>query len=90
MTESTTTLQSVQQLMARELALDIAALDPARPLEELGVDSLSVIECLFQLEDEFDIKISNEGVSIKTVQDIVDVVDRLVSQRASEPAGTGS
>ena len=62
-----------------------AELQPERSLETLGLDSLSVIEFMFVLEDEFKIKLSDERVEIKTVQDIVTLVDRLVAdQHAAE------
>jgi acyl carrier protein len=77
------TLASVQKLIAAELDLVVSDLDPARSLEELGVDSLGVIEVMFKLEDEFNIKMPDERVPIKTVQDIADLVDRLVSERDS-------
>ncbi len=63
-----------------------ADLQPESSLETLGLDSLSVIEFMFVLEDEFKIKLSDERVEIKTVQDIVTLVDRLVAdQHAAEP-----
>lgn len=78
------TLQTVQQLLARELDLDPAALDPARPLEELGIDSLTVMECLFKIEDEFKISISNSSAAVRTLQDIADMVDQLIAAKATE------
>jgi acyl carrier protein len=77
------TLAAVQKVIAAELDLEASDLDPARSLEELGVDSLGVIEVMFKLEDEFNIKMPDERVPIKTVQDIADLVDRLVSERDS-------
>jgi acyl carrier protein len=76
-------LNAVQTIIAAELDLAVSDLDPARSLEELGVDSLGVIEVMFKLEDEFNVKMPDERVPIKTVQDIADLVDRLVSERDS-------
>jgi acyl carrier protein len=78
-----TTLATIQKLIAEELDLAVGDLDPARPLEELGIDSLSVIEVMFKLEESFDIKMPDERVPIRTVQDIADIVDRLLRERAS-------
>jgi acyl carrier protein len=78
-----TTLATVQKLIAEELDLAVDDLDPARPLEELGIDSLSVIEVMFKLEENFDIKMPDERVPIRTVQDIANIVDRLLRERAS-------
>jgi acyl carrier protein len=81
-----TTLATVQKLIAEELDLPVGDLDPARPLEELGIDSLSVIEVMFKLEESFDIKMPDERVPIRTVQDIADIVDRLVRERGGNGA----
>ena len=81
-----TTLHTIQQLLASELSLDIASLDPARPLEELGIDSLAVIECMFKLEDQFGISVANHDANAKTLQDIADLVDRLVAEKKLVPA----
>ena len=49
--------------------------------EELGVDSLGIIEVMFKLEESFDIRMGDERVPIKTVQDIADNVDKLIRER---------
>jgi acyl carrier protein len=81
------TLQTIQQVLAGELSLEAGSLDPARPLDELGIDSLTVIECLFKLEDKFGISIGNRDAGARTLQDIADLVDRLVAEKNKlEPA----
>lgn len=77
-----TTLQTVQRIIAAELDVDPAELDPARPLQELGVDSLTVMECLFKIEDEFKISVDSSGLAVRTLQDIADLVDSLVLAKA--------
>ena len=79
-----TTLQTVHKIIAAELDVDPAELDPARPLQELGVDSLTIMECLFKIEDEFKISVDSTGLSVSTMQDIADLVDALVQAKASE------
>jgi acyl carrier protein len=76
-----TTLESVQRLMAEKLELQAAQLQPESELEALGLDSLSIIEFMFTVEDEFKIKLPDERVEIKKVQDIVAVIDRLVAEQ---------
>ena len=78
-----TTLQTVQKLIASELDLDPAELDPNRPLQELGIDSLTVMECLFKIEDEFKITVNgSNNLAVSTLQDIADMVDALVVAKA--------
>lgn len=47
---------------------------------ELEIDSLSANEILFEVEDEFDIDIPNEGIrNIRGVRDVVRGVERLLA-----------
>jgi len=85
-TQPESTLTTVQRVMAGELDLAIPELQPDRPLQELGVDSLGIIEVMFKLEDEFDIRMGDERVPIGTVREIADIVDRLILARdATKP-----
>ena len=75
------TLQTIQHMMAEQFELDEGKLTPDADLESLGLDSLSVIEFMFNIEDEFNIKLPDERVELKTIQDIASVVDRLVTEQ---------
>lgn len=76
-------LETIQRMMAEQFDLKPEVLVPEAQLEGLGVDSLSVIEFMFNIEDEFKIKLPDERVEIKTVQDIANIVDRLVAEQKS-------
>jgi acyl carrier protein len=76
------TLAVIQQLIAASAEVPVESLDPNRPLDELNVDSLTVLEVMFDIEDKFGIKMPEERVPIRTVRDIADLVDRLVAQRS--------
>jgi len=75
------TLQTVQKLIADKFDLSATELEPGLPLEVLGIDSLAIAELMFNLEDEFKIKFPYAPVEIKSLQDIVDTVDRLVYEQ---------
>ena len=75
------TLDAVQQLLAEKFELKPEQLQPESELDKLGLDSLSIIEFMFNIEDEFKIKLPDERVEIKTVQDIVAIVDKLVAEQ---------
>jgi len=70
-------------MMVEQFDLKPEVLTPEAQLENLGVDSLSVIEFMFSIEDEFKIKLPDERVEIKTVQDIATIVDRIVAKQKS-------
>lgn len=60
--------------------LDISA-EKIKPesllVKELGIDSFAYIELVFVLEDEFDIKVSDEEITkLQTVADIVNGIEQ--------------
>ncbi|MEO8203466.1 MAG: phosphopantetheine-binding protein [Betaproteobacteria bacterium] len=80
------TLNTLQKLIAAEFDIDPAELDPARPLQELGIDSLAMTECLFKIEDEFKISIAGSGLQVGTLQEIADLVDSHLKAQSSGAA----
>jgi acyl carrier protein len=68
-------------MMVEQFDLKLENLTPDATLESLGLDSLSVIEFMFNLEDEFKIKLPDERVEIKTLQDVTNLVDRIIAEQ---------
>ena len=65
------TLDRIKDLAIKELSLDPGKVDPNAPLADLGVDSLTFIEFMFKVEDEFGIRVSDEDMrSIKCLADL--------------------
>ncbi len=65
------TLNRIKQLAAKEFSVNPDALDPNAPLDSLGIDSLSFIEFMFKVEEEFGVGVSDEELkSIKTLADL--------------------
>ncbi len=65
------TLARIRDLAIRELAVDPSKMDPNAPLDALGVDSLTFIEFMFKVEDEFGVKVSDEDLrKIKCLADL--------------------
>ena len=65
------TLGRIKDLAAKEFSLEAKALDPAAPLDSLGIDSLSFIEFMFKIEEEFGVSVSDEDLKgIKTLGDL--------------------
>lgn len=78
------TQERIEKLFVDKLELNRDLLTPASTLESFGIDSLDKIEFLFALEDEFKIKIPERDVKIDTVQDVIDMVDRLVAEQSAK------
>jgi len=61
----------VKEIIAKELEVDIAQLQPeAKFIEDLGADSLDIVELVMALEEEFGLDIPDEDADkLKTVGD---------------------
>lgn len=74
-------LQTIQRMMVEQFDLKPEDLSPDAQLESLGLDSLSVIEFMFNLEDELKIKLPDERVEIKTIGDVVNLLDKIIAEQ---------
>jgi acyl carrier protein len=82
-----TTLERLQTILMVSYPLERAQLSPDAMLSSLDIDSLGVMELLFEIEDEFDLKVPNDTQNLKTVGDVVCLIDALrQSQSESAPA----
>ena len=79
-----TTFERLQQLFIAHFDYNIEELTAVTTLENLGLDSLDIIEFMFDIEDEFDIKIPDREFKVTTIQDMVDALDRFISEQDSE------
>lgn len=68
----------VAELVAEQLGVDKKTITPeSNIIEDLGADSLDVIEMLMTLEDEFGVTIPDDKIGqIKTVGQIVELIDK--------------
>ena len=72
-------LEKIQAMLAEALNLPIEKIVPeAKIVEDLGADSLDLVELLSQLEDEYGITIPDEEVeSLITVADVAAELEKL-------------
>ena len=71
------TFDKVKKLLAEQLNIDESKItENSKVIDELGADSLDVVEMLMTLEDEFNVTVSDEeSVNLKTVADIVKLIE---------------
>lgn len=71
-------LEKVIGLLASQLNISKDKINAdSKIIEDLGADSLDMVEMLMTLEDEFGISISDEeAVNLKTVADIVNYIEK--------------
>ena len=67
-------------MLADALNLPLSKITPdARIIEDLGADSLDVVELLSRLEDEYGIVIPDDDVeTLKTVSDVATELEKIV------------
>lgn len=85
-----TTFDRLRAILARDYKLEASAVTPDSPLDQLGLDSLATVELLWNVEDEFKIKLPSEPVSLVTVDDVVRYIDSLIEARIAAAATAGA
>lgn len=86
--------QSVQEkiiaIIAEQAVLDPSDVKLDATLEDLGIDSLGLVESIFAIEEAFDISVpfnandpQDSGFDISSVAAIVSAVQGLVAQQAA-------
>lgn len=85
-----TTIETLRDLLVRNYKLAPEAVAPDATLETLGVDSLGLLELLFDIEDRFGIKMPAERPALSTVEDVAGYIDRLVVEQAGPPGAGGA
>lgn len=72
------TLDKVREIIAKQLSAKLEDVKPDSNIaEDLGADSLDLVEILMSLEDEFGISIPDEAIpQIKTIKDVVEFIEK--------------
>jgi len=71
--------QKMIDIIVEQLSVEKAKVVPAASfVDDLGADSLDLVELIMAMEEGFDIEIPDEDAEqISTVQDAIDYVDKL-------------
>lgn len=72
--------EKVRDILVSELLLDESEVTLTAELkDDLGIDSLAVVDLATSIEEEFDIEIPDDALeNIKTVGDIVDYLNKKI------------
>jgi acyl carrier protein len=93
-------IDDVRSIIAKSLNISVDQLTPETHLDELGAESLDVIEIVFALEETFDITIplkadeatrlatsdksGGQEMPFSTVGDVAEIVQKLVTAKTSK------
>jgi acyl carrier protein len=76
------TFDTLVDILARDYCVSRDMVAPEATLVTLGLDSLSVLELMFKIEDRYKVKISEDTpTDLVTVSDVVRYIDSLLAKR---------
>lgn len=78
-----TTLLTLKTVIHKTFDIDPSTLDAGVPLADYGLDSLSLAELLFVVEDEFHIDFSEMPKDVNTLADLAKLIDQLQVKQAA-------
>lgn len=72
-------IDKIKKIVAENLDKNVDEIDVnASILDDLGADSIAVMEIVMELETEFGVEVPTEDVlELKTVQDIVNYIEKV-------------
>jgi len=76
--EITETAAKITSIIAEKLHIDAATINAQSTLQDLGADSLDMVDIVMKVEEEFGIEINDEDAEgLHTVQDFINYVHNL-------------
>ena len=76
-------LEEIQALIQKKYGIEPSTLDPHASLREHGIDSLTLVEFLFTVEDHYGISVPEKYSDVDTLAALAAAVDEI---RASQTA----
>ena len=80
--------KQVLQIIADQAMLDVADVSMESTPEDLGIDSLGLVEAIFSIEEQFDISVpfnandpSESDFDISSVAKIVEGIEKLIAEQ---------
>jgi acyl carrier protein len=71
----------IVELLVEKYGVDASKVSADATMADLGLDSLSVAELVFDIEDLFSIQVDTEDAEFKTFGDAVALVDRYLQAK---------
>lgn len=71
------TLKELQDLIQHKYGLDASQVDPHTSLRASGVDSLALVEFIFDVEDLMGIDVPIDNPNIDTLAELAQAIDRV-------------
>jgi len=76
-------LDFIRQILIDKYDVKADAIRPEATLQDLGIDSLTVVEMIFDVSEKYGIDIPDERLKFTTLGEVVAVVDEFVAAKPS-------
>jgi acyl carrier protein len=81
------TFDAISEVLVEKFKVDATQVQPATTLEQLGLDSLALMEFVFAVEDRFDVRIPEERLDPReagvTLTQLAVLIDEAVAAKAA-------
>lgn len=69
--------EKLQEIIAEQLEIDAGEIEYAsKIIDDLGADSLDIVDIVMTIEDEFGLEVPNEAIeNMSTVEDVVKYIE---------------
>lgn len=73
-------IEKIIELLAKQFRIDASTInEDTNIVEDLGADSLEIVDMLMALEENFGITVSDEeALTLKTVKDVAEFIERKI------------
>jgi acyl carrier protein len=82
LTQDMQTLELLRQYLQKKASIDPARVTPEARLEDIGVDSLILIDLMFELEESLNVRVPDMDSRPTTVAELIDLFDALSAPQA--------
>lgn len=73
----------IEEWLVEKLDVKPELIKPEATLSDLGIDSLSAVELVFDLEDEYEIEVPEEEADFDTLGEAAAMIDNLIEAKES-------
>ncbi|HEY1392594.1 MAG TPA: acyl carrier protein [Methylibium sp.] len=82
------TIEQLKQLIHEQFDIAVDSIDADAPFASYNLDSLTVAELVFAIEDQFHVDFPNDLSQIQTLRDLAGVLDALPRREADTSPST--
>lgn len=76
-------LEELQKLIHEKYGIEPSSLDANASMREHGIDSLTLVEFIFTIEDHFDIRFNDAGSDVDTLAGLAEMIDSIKDGQAA-------